>query len=253
MAGEPPVLTRVRFGPFELFVESGELRKNGVRLKLSGQPIQVLSTLVASPGRVVTREELQHQLWPASSFGDFEKGLNAGVNRLRQNLNDSAHDPKYIETIPGRGYRFIAELSRPLEAQELGKTISHYAARRRPGFRLGVAALVLLLGLLSVSLFRYRLPKAAWLQKFEITRLTNGGKEIIAAISPDGRYVAFAEEELGTSDTHGHAKESLRVMQVAGGAQVEILPPAEVHYRTLSFSHDGQFLNFHANDSQRCI
>ena len=110
MAGEPPVLTRVRFGPFELFVESGELRKNGVRLKLSGQPIQVLSTLVASPGRVVTREELQHQLWPASSFGDFEKGLNAAVNRLRENLNDSAHDPKYIETIPGRGYRFIGEI-----------------------------------------------------------------------------------------------------------------------------------------------
>src|SRR6516225_4961471 len=111
MAGEPPVLTRVRFGPFELFVESGELRKNGVRLKLSGQPIQVLSTLVASPGRVVTREELQHQLWPASNFGDFEKGLNAAVNRLRENLNDSAHDPKYIETIPGRGYRFIGEIA----------------------------------------------------------------------------------------------------------------------------------------------
>src|SRR5215813_1569314 len=110
MAGEPAVLPAVRFGPFELFVETGELCKNGVRLKLSGQPIQVLTRLMATPGKAVTREELQRELWPGGGFGDSEKGLNAAVNRLRENLHDSANNPKYIETIPGRGYRFIYPL-----------------------------------------------------------------------------------------------------------------------------------------------
>ena len=105
-----PALTAVRFGPFELSVDTGELRKEGVRLKLSGQPIQVLMRLVATPGKLVTREELQQQLWPGNTFGDFEKGLNPAVTRLRENLNDSATAPRYIETIPGRGYRFIGEV-----------------------------------------------------------------------------------------------------------------------------------------------
>jgi Tol biopolymer transport system component/DNA-binding winged helix-turn-helix (wHTH) protein len=106
---QAPAGNGVRFGPFELLVETGELRENGVRLKLSGQPIQVLARLVATPGQLVTREQLQDRLWPGSSYGDFEKGLNAAVNRLRENLGDSATEPKYIETIPGRGYRFIAD------------------------------------------------------------------------------------------------------------------------------------------------
>jgi serine phosphatase RsbU (regulator of sigma subunit)/DNA-binding winged helix-turn-helix (wHTH) protein len=109
----PPI---VRFGPFELSVETGELYKNSLRLKLSGQPIQVLTQLVTSPGKLVTREELQQRLWPGNSFGDFEKGLNAAVNRLRDNLNDSATDPKYIETVPGRGYRFIGIVQPPARA-----------------------------------------------------------------------------------------------------------------------------------------
>jgi len=108
MEDQAPAPTVVRFGPFELLVETGELRKDGVRLKLSGQPIQVLIRLVATPGKLVTREELQHKLWAGNTYGDFEKGLNAAVNRLRENLEDSATDPKYIETVPGRGYRFIA-------------------------------------------------------------------------------------------------------------------------------------------------
>ena len=115
-----------RFGPFELSVETGELRKDGVRIKLSGQPIQVLARLVLNPGKLVTREELQQQLWPGNTFGDFEKGLNAAVNRLRENLNDSATEPKYIETIPGRGYRFIRQvgvdtLERDRPAEQIGR------------------------------------------------------------------------------------------------------------------------------------
>jgi len=98
------------FGPFELSTESSELRKHGQRLKLSGQAIDVLLLLVSNAGKLVTREELQRKLWPGDSFGDFEHGLNAAVNRLRETLGDSATDPTYIETIPRRGYRFIARV-----------------------------------------------------------------------------------------------------------------------------------------------
>ena len=100
----------MRFGPFELSTESNELRKHGQRLKLSGQAIDVLLMLASNAGRLVTREELQKKLWPGDSFGDFEHGLNAAVNRLRETLGDSATDPTYIETVPRRGYRFIARV-----------------------------------------------------------------------------------------------------------------------------------------------
>src|SRR6185369_12122704 len=100
----------MHFGPFDLSPELSELRKHGQRLKLSGQAIDVLLMLASNAGRLVTREELQRKLWPGDSFGDFEHGLNAAVNRLRETLGDSATDPTYIETIPRRGYRFIARV-----------------------------------------------------------------------------------------------------------------------------------------------
>ena len=100
----------MHFGPFELSTELSELRKHGKRLKLSGQAINVLLMLASNAGMLVTREELQRKLWPGDSFGDFEHGLNAAVNRLRETLGDSATDPTYIETVPRRGYRFIARV-----------------------------------------------------------------------------------------------------------------------------------------------
>ena len=116
--GEPSkTLGSMRFGPFDLSVETGELRKNGVRLKLTGQPIQVLIRLVVKRGSLVTREELQRELWGSDIFGDPTHGLNAAVNRLREALGDSATEPKYIETVPGRGYRFLATLDSPLSPQ----------------------------------------------------------------------------------------------------------------------------------------
>jgi len=102
----------IRFDGFEADLRSGELRKGDVKLKLSEQPFSVLALLVARPGEVVTREELQQQLWPADTFVDFERGLNKAINRLRDALGDSASNPRYIETLPKRGYRFIAPVDR---------------------------------------------------------------------------------------------------------------------------------------------
>jgi len=100
------------FGPFAFDEMSGELHKHGVRIRLEGQPLQILAALVRQPGQVVTRDEFQQQLWKGGTFVDFDHGLNAAMNRLRQVLGDSADQPRYIETLPGRGYRFVA----PVEA-----------------------------------------------------------------------------------------------------------------------------------------
>jgi DNA-binding winged helix-turn-helix (wHTH) protein/tetratricopeptide (TPR) repeat protein len=98
----------VRFGQFEANFTTGELRKHGIRLKLQDQPFQVLRMLLTRPGELVTREEIRRTLWPSGTFVDFDNGLNTAVNRLREALNDSAENPKFIETLPRRGYRFTA-------------------------------------------------------------------------------------------------------------------------------------------------
>ena len=108
MAPETQVPPLRRFGVFEVDLRSGELRKKGVRIKLQEQPFQVLRALVNRPGELVKREELQSQIWPADTFVDFDNGLNTSINKLREALGDSADSPRFIETLPRRGYRFIA-------------------------------------------------------------------------------------------------------------------------------------------------
>jgi TolB-like protein len=98
------------FGPFVFDEASAELRRYGVPVRLQGQPLQILAALIRRPGQVITRDEFQQQLWKGSTFVDFDHGLNAAMNRLRQVLGDSADQPRYIETLPGRGYRFVAPI-----------------------------------------------------------------------------------------------------------------------------------------------
>ncbi len=134
-----------RFGTFQLDVQSGELRRNGVKLRLPGQSFQVLLRLLQHPGEVVTREDLHRELWPADTFVDFDEGLNAAVKKLRAALSDSAENPRFIETLPRRGYRFIAPVTR-VEAEAAVAAAAAAAARpsfwRRPA--LWIAAGVLL-------------------------------------------------------------------------------------------------------------
>src|SRR5579864_4396576 len=104
---------KVCFGEFELYLETAELRSNGSKAILPGQPFQVLVTLLDRHGQLVTREELKKQLWPSDTFVDFDQSLNKAVNRLREALDDSAEHPRFIETLPRRGYRFIAVVERP--------------------------------------------------------------------------------------------------------------------------------------------
>src|SRR5215475_7908445 len=112
---------RVRFGPFEADLDTHELWKNGLRVKLGGQPFEILAILLRKPGQMVTREELQKELWAADTFVDFNHGLNAAVNKLRETLADSAEEPKYVETLPRRGYRFVGKV----EAAASAVTTAH--------------------------------------------------------------------------------------------------------------------------------
>ncbi len=107
----------LRFGSFEANVQAGELRKQGLKIKLQDQPFQILIMLLERPGEVVTRQEIHRKLWPADTFVDFDHGLNNAVNRLRDALGDSAEKPRFIETLPKKGYRFIGDVTgqAPLE------------------------------------------------------------------------------------------------------------------------------------------
>jgi len=104
----PPI---VRFGTYEVALHSGELRKAGVKIRVQQQPMKLLETLLERPGEVVTREELRGRIWANESFGDFDQAVNIAIAKLRGALGDSAENPQYIETLPKRGYRFIAEVT----------------------------------------------------------------------------------------------------------------------------------------------
>ena len=114
----------VRFATFEVDLRAGELRKNGLRLKFSGQPLQVLVILLERPGEVVTREELQKRLWP-DTFVDVDHNLNAAINKIRETLGDSAENPRFVETLARRGYRFIA----PVEGEEPSRVVEAKATQ----------------------------------------------------------------------------------------------------------------------------
>src|SRR6266849_6269248 len=102
--------TPVRFGPFCVDLHTHELQKDAIKLRLVGQPFAILAMLLGKPGEIVTREELRERLWPGDTFVDFDHGLNNAVMRLREVLGDSSDRPRFIETLPRRGYRFIAPI-----------------------------------------------------------------------------------------------------------------------------------------------
>src|ERR1700690_2685369 len=103
---------RYRFGVFEADATTGELRRQGIRMKLNAQPFQVLLLLLERPGELLSREEIASELWPDGTFVDFEHGVNSAVNRIREALGDTAGNPRFVETLARRGYRFVAPVER---------------------------------------------------------------------------------------------------------------------------------------------
>ncbi len=132
-----------RFGVFELDTQSGELRRHGLKVRLPDQSFQILKTLIGRPGEVVTRDELRHVLWTAETFVDFEVGLNSAVRKLREALDDSAENPQFVQTLPRRGYRFVASVTALVPSVDLSARTCRRAAltRSRRHFRTGLRSL----------------------------------------------------------------------------------------------------------------
>jgi len=257
----------VRFGVFEADLRAGELRKNGLKIRLPGQPFEVLAVMLERPGEVVTREELQKRLWPDGTFVDFDHSLNNAINKIREVLGDAAESPRFVETLSRRGYRFIA----PVETLDLpvaqvssaaGKWSSLDAGVNRPAepssqhsengavtklpaasgaitgkphwlsrrAKLLAASLVLLL--LVAFLFWRSLHRPTPLSQPLLTRLTSDpGLTTDVVISPDGKLIAFASDR-------GGSNLDIYVRQVSGGDPIRLTQdPADDHQP--SFSPDG--------------
>src|SRR5215467_4865537 len=188
-----------RFGAFEIDLRAGELRRNGMKVKLQEQPFQVLALLLERPGEVVTREEVRSRLWPADTFVDFDHSLNAAIRRLRDALGDSAENPTFVETVARRGYRFLAPVSTVPgdgnSAAALGAVAVRIPSHRALWITAAVAAVILISVGMSVG---FHLSKRLSVPS-RVTELTANPVDDpvgAAAISPDGRYLTF-------SDLHG--------------------------------------------------
>jgi DNA-binding winged helix-turn-helix (wHTH) protein len=148
-----PSREATRFGVFELDARSGELRKQGVKIKLQDQPLQILQILLEHPGEVITREQLQKRIWPSDTFVDFDHGLYNAIKKLREALGDVAATPRFVETLPKRGYRFIgtvngAAAAGPISTPQIPLQTLPGARKRLVAALTGASGLALMFGLL---------------------------------------------------------------------------------------------------------
>src|SRR5258708_778508 len=184
-----PSRSSIRFGVFELDLQAGVLRKNGIRIRCQDQPLQILAALAERPGELVTREELQRRVWPQDTFVDFDHALNTAIKKIRAALNDDADAPRYIETVPRRGYRLIAPLEQePASAPAL---VPPVRAGRKGLFALGGIAIAIL----AILGFVWRMAPwhgdASTSPQFE--RLTFDLAELgDARFTPDGASVVYS-------------------------------------------------------------
>jgi len=201
-----PTKDVISFGPFETDLRAGELRRDGRKIRLQEQPFQVLAMLLERTGEIVTREELRGRLWPADTFVDFDHGLNAAVKRLRDALGDSAEDPRFVETLSRRGYRFIA----PIHVTGGGAARKTVLARRsRRYWRIvPAAATLLIVGIMVGWHAGHRSVAAVRVVERRLTSNPENDPVISAAISPDGKMLAFTDRtgvflrQVGTGETH---------------------------------------------------
>ncbi len=266
MASPSNARQRLRFGLFEADLASGELYKHGRLIHVQEKPFRILAMLLERPGEVVTREEVRKKLWPDGTFVDFDESLDTALKKLRQALGDSSQNPIFVETIPRRGYRFIAPVNAeslatpqlpgfseaattnatPTTLHPADNTVSPErvkapAARTAVLLRYAVGVTVILLAAMAFRLYK-RAPSGGALdpQKLQITRLTENGMVSGVAISPDGHFVAYAKRD--------GEKEGLWIRQVATQSDVQIVPSDTNGFHGLTFSPDGNYIYFVRSD-----
>lgn len=250
--------TIVRFDEYEVDLPAGQLYKRGVKIVLREKSFQVLAALLEHPGEVVTREELRQRLWRDEVFVDFDNNLNTAVARLREALCDSAEQPRFIETLPKHGYRFLVSVAEPPSDKEaeplpcgpepparvrialperLGNRAAVAAAQQhKAGWRVAMAAALLLaaagFGFYSLFFSAHRLP----FQSIKITKVSGTHNATIGALSPDGNYLAYVIDKEGEG--------SLWLRHLASESSVQIVPPQPVDYWGLRFSPDGNHIYY---------
>jgi Tol biopolymer transport system component/DNA-binding winged helix-turn-helix (wHTH) protein len=229
----------IRFATFEVDLQAGELRKGGLKLKLSGQPFQVLAILLERPGGVFTREELQKRLWP-DTFVDVDHNLNTAINKIREALGDSSENPRFVETLPRRGYRFIGPVEKkdPAEMQvepPVSDTAKVVPSSRWPQrfLMFGGACLLLIAALAFIN--RLKRPPPPVKQR-TLTRLTfDDGLQFGPTWSPDGHYIAYSSDRGGKLD--------IWVQQVSGGDAVQVTK-GRGHNWQPDWSPDGKYIAY---------
>jgi len=265
----PRLPTLARFGSYEADFVSGELRKSGIRLKIQDRPFQILAILLEQPGQVVTREQLQKRLWAEDTFVDFEHGLNTAINKLRQVLSDEADNARFIETLPKRGYRFIAPVSgainslataepdigaqarqqTEMETVTEGRSLQHAPAVAPPipsklhiPYFVAAVALVLAASIAfgGWNFFYRNHGESAWSQ-IRIAPLNGLPRESDATFSPDGNQVAF----VWAGEKGGYAHIYISQIGAAGSPPRQLTNSGEGTFEFAPvWSPDGRYLAF---------
>ena len=238
----------IRFATFEVDLQAQELRKAGLRLKLSGQPFQVLAILLEQPGVVVTREELQKRLWP-DTFVDVDHNLNTAINKIREALGDSSENPRFVETLPRRGYRFIAPITVNGTAaaavtdtpENHSTSVPKSVARTRPLLALGLLGTVMVL--VAGGLWIYKRSETPGPPRQRtLTRITfDDGLQSEPTWSPDGRYIAYSSDRGGKFD--------IWVQQVSVGNPVQITKGPGNNWQP-DWSPDGKYIAYRSEDRE---
>ncbi len=240
----------VRFGLFELDLKAGQLSRNGSQLRLPQQPLQLLAALLERPGEIVTREELRQRLWASDVFVDFDHGLNKSVQKLREALGDSATSPRYIETIPRVGYRFIAPVKNgtlPLESaadihtpqkspdSPASPPAVPLAGNQRARW-ITSTAVVLVVACAAIAMYVALRPGPRTLQYTQLTDFTDSAST--PALSPDGHMLAFIR---GSSPFM--SADEIYVKILPNGEARRVTSDASLKYN-LAFSPDGSQLAY---------
>ena len=245
-----PRSQRIAFDNFAVDLRSGEVRKNGARIRLQAQPFQLLGLLLENVGEVVTREEICRQLWPADTFVDFEHSLAAAVNKIREALGDSPENPKYIETLPKRGYRFIGKIKPEapvvlpaLESKD-GPVIAAVPTPTVTHWGRWVAVLALLL-IIVATFSLTRLPRNAENPEpsTAVPFTSYPGQETAPSVSPDGSRIAFSWDNAMTRGSGSPAYDLY--MKAIGSETLIRLTNRPSEWISSTWSPDGTQIAFH--------
>jgi DNA-binding winged helix-turn-helix (wHTH) protein len=236
----------MRFGLFELDLRAGELRKGGRKIRLQEQPLQILAMLLARPGEVVTREQIRQRLWSNDTTVEFDHSINAAIKRLRDALGDSAERPRFVETLPRRGYRCIAavESSESSTAPAAPRSPVSAPAATRSGRHVPVAlsATAAVAGLLAVAAaiwigLTHTTTPAGASSPITVPLTGNSGIETLPSFSPDGQQVAYAWDRATGSDLDIYVK-------LIGGGPPLRLTDGDADEYSPTWSPDGRQIAF---------